>query len=143
MPTFESMVAQTCLATRSRIAARRLSRIYDEALRPVDLKVTQFAVLVAASMSNGTLTITELADSLALDRSSLSRNLDPLERRGLVVLGPETHHRARHVGITADGRALLAEARPHWEAAQRKLKAHLGATWEDALAGLKQLASAP
>lgn len=138
----DEVAAQTCMATRTRIAARALSRAYDQALRPVDLKVTQFAVLVAASLSDGRQTITEIADALGLERSGLSRNLDPLERRGLVTLGPETRHRARHVGITPAGRALLDQARPLWETAQAKLKDALGSGWDDALANLHRLSSA-
>jgi DNA-binding MarR family transcriptional regulator len=140
MALASQIVAQTCIATRSRIAARTLSRIYDDALRPLDLKITQFAVLVAASMSNGKLTISELADELALERSSLSRSLDPLERRGLVTIGPETQHRARHVGITDEGRALLTEAMPLWDGAQSRIKLRLGTQWDGALDALRRLA---
>jgi DNA-binding MarR family transcriptional regulator len=53
-----------------------------------------------------------------MDRSTLSRNFDPLERRGLVALGPEERHRARKVTITEAGAALLADAYPLWRAAQ-------------------------
>jgi DNA-binding MarR family transcriptional regulator len=129
------------MATRSRIAARTLSRAYDEALRPVDLKITQLAVLVAASLSDGRQTITDLADALGLERSSLSRNLDLLERRGLVALGPETQHRARHVSLTPEGRALLEAAMPLWEGAQARLHDRLGGAWDDTMAGLTLLAS--
>lgn len=137
-----TQIAQTCMATRSRIAARKLSRAYDDALKPVNLRVTQFAVLVAAQSSDGRQTITDLAEFLGLERSGLSRNLDPLERRGLVSLGPEKQHRARHVGITPAGRALLAAAAPLWQAAQDELAARLGDEWGLTLSRLTRLAEA-
>lgn len=139
MSAWDRIIFDTCMATRSRIAARALSRAYDDALRPVDLKVTQFAVLVGAALSGGGKTITELADALGLERSSLSRNLAPLERRGLVALGPETQHRARHVDITPDGRALIDAATPLWRRVQDDLKERLGDGWESTQASLHAL----
>lgn len=141
MSVSDKMIAATCMATRTRMAARSLSRSYDAALRPVDLKATQFAVLVAASLSGGRRTITDLADALGLDRSSLSRNLQPLERRGLIIVGPETLHRARHVDISAAGRSVLQQAVPLWERAQADLKARLGDDWAGMLRKLEQLAA--
>lgn len=134
------IIADTCMASRARLAARSLSRTYDDALRPANLKVSQMAVLVAASLSDGRYTISELADAMGLERSSLSRNLDPLERRGLVEVGPETQHRARHVSLTARGRAVLDEATPLWEQAQADLRRKLGSRWTDTMAGLDILA---
>ena len=134
------LVAQTCMAIHSRMAARAVSRAYDEVLRPLDLKITQFAVLVAAHGSNGKHTISELAEMMGLERTSLSRNLEPLERRGLVDIGPETRHRARHIGLTDAGLALLEQALPLWDSAQQKLKDNLGDdAWSSTLATLKQL----
>lgn len=116
-------LADGCYANRLRAAARAISRHYDATLRPLDLKISQLSVLVAASISDGHLTIAGLAERLAMDRSTLSRNFDPLERRGLVALGPETRHRARHVHITAQGAALVEAAKPLWEKAQAEIAA--------------------
>ncbi len=140
MLTNPRLVAETCMATRSRMAARAVSRIYDQVLRPLDLKNTQFAVLVAAYGSNGDCTISDLADMLGLDRTSLTRNLTPLERRGLIEIGPETRHRARHVGLSSRGRVLLEQALPLWESAQQKLQDNLGSdAWESTLLALRRL----
>jgi DNA-binding MarR family transcriptional regulator len=130
-----------CFATNARMAARALTRRYDNALRPHGLRVTQFALLVAAELSGGERTITEIADALGLERSTLSRGLAPLERRGLVALGPETQHRARHMDITAEGRALLARARADWEAVQAATEAALGADAGRVRAALARLAA--
>jgi DNA-binding MarR family transcriptional regulator len=115
---FADEMASKCFANRLRTASRAISRHYDAALKPLDLKVSQMSVLAAARLGQGALTIVELAARLGMDRSTLSRNLDPLERRGLVEIGPEARHRARRVALTAAGAALLEEAYPLWQAAQ-------------------------
>jgi DNA-binding MarR family transcriptional regulator len=111
-------MAGACFANRLRSATRAMTRVYDGMLKPLDLRVSQASVLAAVSLGGGRLTIAELAARLAMDRSTLSRNFDPLERRGLVALGPEERHRARKVTITEAGAALLADAYPLWRAAQ-------------------------
>ena len=130
MPDGRSMVledmAEGCFANRLRRAARAISRHYDAALKPLDLKVSQLSVLTAAHLSGGALTIVDVAERLGMDRSTLSRNLDPLERRGLVALGPEERHRARRVAITEEGDALLRRAYPLWEEVQASTAALAG-----------------
>jgi DNA-binding MarR family transcriptional regulator len=119
-------MADGCFANRLRRAARAISRHYDAALRPVGLKVSQLSVLVAAQTGAGRLTIVDLAERLGMDRSTLSRNLDPLERRGLVRLGPEERHRARRVALTEAGAALIEAAYPLWQRAQDDTVALVG-----------------
>jgi DNA-binding MarR family transcriptional regulator len=131
-------MAEVCYANRLRRAARAISRHYDAALKPLDLKVSQLCVLAAAQKSAGSMTIVDLAETLGMDRSTLSRNLDPLERRGLVALGPEERHRARRVAITAPGEALLTAAYPIWAAAQAGAAA-MAADLPDALRKLDPL----
>jgi DNA-binding MarR family transcriptional regulator len=111
-------IANHCFASRLRAASRAITRHYDAALKSVDLKVSQLSVLVAVSLGGGDLTIIELSARLCMDRSTLSRNFDPLERRGLVALGPEGRHRARRVTLTDEGAALLKAAYPLWRQAQ-------------------------
>jgi DNA-binding MarR family transcriptional regulator len=115
---FVDEIASSCFATRLRTASRVISRHYDAALKPLDLKGSQLSVLVAASLGQGELTIIEMAERLCMDRSTLSRNLDPLVRRGLIEIGPEARHRARRVSLTNAGAALLADAYPLWKSAQ-------------------------
>jgi DNA-binding MarR family transcriptional regulator len=114
----EDEIATTCFASRLRAASRAITRHYDAALKPLDLKISQLNVLVAASCGHGDLTIVELADRLCMDRSTLSRNFDPLERRSLVALGAEGRHRARHVTLTEAGAEMLRAAYPLWKKAQ-------------------------
>jgi len=111
-------MASSCFANRLRTASRAISRHYDAVLKPLDLKVSQVSVLAAVSVGQGALTIIELAGRLGMDRSTLSRNLDPLVRRGLIEIGPEARHRARRVVLTQAGIALLADAYPLWKSAQ-------------------------
>jgi DNA-binding MarR family transcriptional regulator len=110
-----------CFANRLRATSRAITRYYDATLKPLDLRVSQLSVLAAVSIGKGTLTIVELASQLAMDRSTLSRNLDPLERRGLVELGPETRHRARKVALTEAGAVMLQQAYPLWRTAQSEM----------------------
>jgi DNA-binding MarR family transcriptional regulator len=112
-------MATVCFANRLRAASRAISRHYDAALKPLDLKVSQLSVLTAVSLGQGQLTIIELAERLGMDRSTLSRNFDPLVRRGLVLLGPEERHRARRVALTEAGGSLLSAAYPLWKTAQQ------------------------
>jgi DNA-binding MarR family transcriptional regulator len=115
---FQQEMAATCFASRMRTASRALSRHYDAALKPLDIKSSQVSVLAAASIGQGELTIVEMAARLGMDRSTLSRNIEPLARRGLVELGPESRYRARRVLLTQAGADLLAEAYPLWKSAQ-------------------------
>ena len=78
-----SMKRETCICTMIRNASRQITMMYDAALSPVDLRITQFTVL-RILRKLGPLSVTRLADAGGLDRSTMGRNLDPLERRGLV-----------------------------------------------------------
>ncbi len=123
---FEEEIATGCFANRLRAASRAISRHYDSVLKPLDLKISQLSVLTAVSLGGGDLTIVDMAQQLGMDRSTLSRNFDPLERRGLVVLGPEARHRARRVALTDAGRALLEQAYPLWKSAQQSVEGRVG-----------------
>lgn len=119
-------VASTCLCLHTQRAARALARLFDTALRPHGLNNGQFSLLMAlnrpAPPSIGT-----LAQFLAMDRTSLTAALKPLERRGLVqVLPDQNDRRSRLVQITADGVALLEAALPTWRATHAALDGSLG-----------------
>lgn len=130
---FQEEMANCCFANRLRTASRAISRHYDAVLKPVGLKISQLSVLTAAAMGDGELTIVEMAQRLGMDRSTLSRNLDPLERQGLVAVGPEERHRARRIALTDAGRDLLAKAYPLWKGAQE--------TVERTISGMPETAS--
>src|ERR671923_2427118 len=87
-------IATSCACRRLRGAARAVTRLYDDALRPTGLRATQFTLLVAAQLRSRSL-ITELADGLALERTSVTRELALLEERGLVSITAGKDRRAR------------------------------------------------
>jgi DNA-binding MarR family transcriptional regulator len=108
-----------------RRVARLVTNAYDEALRPAGLRATQFAVLTAVG-AEGSMTITALAQLLGMDRTTLSRNLGPLERDGLIKIGPEGWRRSRTLEITKKGKARFREILPFWQRAQEALRKKLG-----------------
>jgi DNA-binding MarR family transcriptional regulator len=116
----------TCLALRR--ATRRVTQIYDAHLKPLDLRITQFAVLgqLAGSDASAPISITALARRLALDRSTLGRNLRPLIKAGLIVMEGGEDRRAHTLALTEAGRALLEKAIPLWRDAQRHVSEKLG-----------------
>ena len=119
------MLLDTCMCHKARMAARVVTRAYDDALRPTGLRATQVSVLAAVG-ARGALSIKSLADALQMERSTLTRNLRPLEKRGYVELAPERRYRSRVLTLTSAGRAALVTALPLWEGAQRKLKGRVG-----------------
>jgi len=123
--TTERDVVESCVCHKVRMAARAVTRAYDAALRPVGLRATQFAVLVAVA-TEGALSITALAQALGMDRSTLTRNLRPLAKDGLLAVGHEGWHRSRTVAITERGHARVREALPLWARAQARLQRQLG-----------------
>src|SRR6516162_1414706 len=112
------MLLDTCMCHKARMAARVVTRAYDDALRPTGLRATQVSVLAAVG-ARGALSIKSLADSLEMERTTLTRNLRPLEEQGYVLIAPERRHRSRVLTLTASARAALLEALPLWEAARR------------------------
>lgn len=107
-------VRDRCLCLGAQRAARALARRFDAALKPFALTNGQFSLMMALNRPHPP-KITELAEFLAMDRSTLTAALKPLERRGLVAqaIDPDDA-RARRLSLTDPGRALLAEAVPVW-----------------------------
>jgi DNA-binding MarR family transcriptional regulator len=116
-------VASNCACRRLRGAARAVTRLYNDALRPTGLRVTQFTLLVATELHGGPL-ISELADRLALERTTVTRELKLLEERGLVSITSGEDRRARVVEVTKAGRRALAAAYPRWREAQARALEH-------------------
>jgi DNA-binding MarR family transcriptional regulator len=101
-----------------RRAARRISQRYDEILEPTGMRATQFAILATLAEAEG-LQVHELADRMDLDRTTMGKNLRPLQRDGLVAVGvSETDRRGRAIALTTSGRERLGQALPLWIAAQ-------------------------
>ena len=113
----------TCLLMRR--AARRITQLYDEHLRPAGLKTSQFSLLANLRQADG-VAMGELADRLSMDRTTLTRNLKPLVAAGWLQLAPGDDGRSRSVHLTPAGRDKRAEAQAHWRAAQELLNRQLG-----------------
>lgn len=118
-----------CLCFRARRVARALTRMYDEALRPLGIQATQLTLLNAVAMSGERgAAMGRLAEVLAMDGTTLSRNLRPLERAGLLTIGRvESDRRVRLARLTAEGRQRVEEALPLWTQAHERVVAALGA----------------
>lgn len=112
----------TCVALRQ--ATRALTASYDAALRPAGLRVTQFSILRRLERLGPT-PLTRLAVEAVLERTTMARNLDPLERRGLVRIEPGQDARERIVVLTDLGREAIALATPYWQAAQARINAQV------------------
>jgi DNA-binding MarR family transcriptional regulator len=107
-------------------AERVVTRQYAEIMKAVGLKSGQFTILATIS-HHGRLTITELADKMALERTTLSRNVRPLERAGLISISEEQEKRRRYIELTKLGKATYEEALPLWNEAQHQFREQLGA----------------
>jgi DNA-binding MarR family transcriptional regulator len=119
-------VRDTCLCMHVRRAARAIARRYDEALRPVGLTNGQFSLLMSLNRP-GAASMTDIADLLAMDRTTLTANLKPLERRGLVEVSVAPNDkRSRRLTLTEAGRDVLRQATPIWRKAQAENEALLG-----------------
>ncbi|MFA6265930.1 MAG: MarR family winged helix-turn-helix transcriptional regulator [Pseudolabrys sp.] len=115
-------VRDACLCLHVQRAARALARRFDEVLRPLDLTSGQFSLLTSLNRPQPP-TMGSVADLLAMDRTTLTANLKPLERRGLIeVAVDKDDKRSRRLVITAAGRALLAKAYPIWREAHTALE---------------------
>jgi DNA-binding MarR family transcriptional regulator len=137
---FTLHVRDHCLCLHVQRAARALARRFDEALRPVGLNQGQFSLLTSLNRPEPP-TMGAVADLLALDRTTLTANLKPLERRGLVQIMVDPHdRRSRRLILTAAGRALLASAAPIWKREHAHVERLMRAASPDAMrAGLREL----
>jgi DNA-binding MarR family transcriptional regulator len=123
-----------CFAVRS--AARHITQLYDQSLAPFGLRVTQFSVLTKLKR-RGPLTINALADDMEMDRTTLGRNIQPLERHGLIKVAPSSSdRRAKELHLTKAGERRLQAARKAWTKAQRRFEADFGGRRAAALRSL-------
>jgi DNA-binding MarR family transcriptional regulator len=125
-------IERDCLCLQVRKTARMVTQWYDACLQPSGLRSTQFNVLVAIALAQ-TVTLTHLAKVLVLDRTTLARNLKPLESQGLVVVEPGEDRRVRLIRLTDRGYQLLEQSLPYWRKAQERVMARLGQSQWDAL----------
>ena len=126
-------VRDTCLCLHLRRAARAVARRFDAALRPLDLTNGQFSLLMSLNRPDPP-SIGSVAVLLAMDRTTLTADLKPLVRRGLIkVTVDDTDNRARRLALTAGGRALLVAACPVWKRTHAAIERALAASNPDRL----------
>ena len=130
-----------CACRNVRMAARAVTQFYDEALRPTGLRATQFGIL-GATMAMGPLTVTKLAERTVTDRTTLTRNLRLLQKRGLIRIQRGNDGREREVSLTERGRDALAKGYPFWQKAQAHVVKGLGEErWKSLRDGLAAVVS--
>ncbi len=128
-----------CACFNTRKASRAVTRFYDDILAPSGLKATHFTMLGAISISGPT-RMSELADMLALDKTTLTRNLKLLEAGGLIAIAAGADRRVRIVSLTRAGADAVDRALPRWREAQRRMVEHLGeARWRRLVADLAEI----
>jgi DNA-binding MarR family transcriptional regulator len=125
MPTISPSSSPACACGRLRRATRSLTQLYDDLMAPSGLRVTQFSLLRSLA-TQGTSRMSDLARVQLLDRTALSRTLDPLVERGLVEIVPGEDARTRLVSLTRAGARAIRTALPHWERAQTQVAAKIG-----------------
>lgn len=134
-------VARSCLCLHAQRAARALARHFDDVFRPFDLTNGQFSLLMALNRP-APATIGEIAQFLAMDRTTLTALIKPLERRALLDVLPDAgDRRKKRVKLTGQGHALLERAYPVWCSAHSQLEQ--GIEDPDALRALLLQASGP
>jgi DNA-binding MarR family transcriptional regulator len=125
-----------CNCHAIRQAARHVTQFYDQQLAPSGLRVTQFAILSRLRRA-GPMTINALAGALVMDRTTLGRNILPLQRDGLIAVAPGTSDRRRHeLHITEAGTARHRAALRYWKDAQERFAGVFGEERAAALRGL-------
>ena len=118
-------ISRTCIAVRLRLLNRVITSLYDDALRPLGLKVSQLNILIVAARL-GLARPAQVCEILQLDASTLSRNVKPLQAHGWLEVVPDEDARAQPFRLTPRGRRLIDSAVPAWEQAQRRAKELLG-----------------
>jgi DNA-binding MarR family transcriptional regulator len=139
-PEKPTLFATPCLCNALRRASRAVSRLYDQELRGVGLRTTQYSLLSLLQRS-GEVRQGDLGPLTVLDETTLTRTLRPLVDRGWVAAREGRDRRERLVSITAAGAAKLAKAHPAWERAQERLQSSLPrGVWEDLMSVLPEVA---
>src|SRR4051812_10218726 len=114
-------ISRTCIAVRLRLLNRVVTSFYDDALRPLGLKVSQLNILIVTAKL-GLARPAQVCEILQLDTSTLSRNVKPMRAHGWLEVVPDEDARAQPFRLTAEGKRLIEKAIPAWEEAQRQAK---------------------
>src|SRR5262245_2597439 len=130
-------IARSCIAVRLRLLNRVVTNLYDDALRPLGLKVGQLNILVVTAKL-GLARPAQVCDILQLDPSTLSRNVKPLQANGWLEVVPDEDARTQPLRLTPQGRRMIEKAVPAWEEAQRQATELLG---DEGIAWLERAAT--
>ena len=131
--------AVPCVGFNTRRATRLVTQYYDKALAPTGLRSTQYSLLNALSML-GEASMQDMSTMMAMDRTTLTRNLSPLLKKGLVKVSVGSDRRSRPIKITPRGKSALEEALPYWQKAQSHIVDSFGAdNWDQLMRGLHQI----
>lgn len=120
------MTAGACLATRVRQLSRIVTRVYDDAMRPLGITGSQYTLL-AQLAARDSITAVEIGHDLDIEKSTLSRNLKRLLALGHINMDPPAGRRGRGLHLTAKGQAVLKDAFPVWQDAQKRTIGAIGA----------------
>lgn len=118
-------IAKTCIAVRLRLLNRVVTNFYDDALRPLGLKVSQLNILIVTAKL-GLARPAQVCEVLHLDTSTLSRNVERMRVKGWLEVAPDEDARTQPFRLTPQGKRLIEKAVPAWEDAQRQAKELLG-----------------
>jgi len=118
-------ISKTCIAVRLRLLNRVVTNFYDDALRPLGLKVSQLNILIVTARL-GLVRPTQVCEILQLDASTLSRNVERMRAHGWLEVVPDEDARAQPFRLTPQGKRLIEKAVPAWEEAQRQAVELLG-----------------
>src|SRR5208283_1072451 len=133
-------IGRRCACFNLRRASRLITRRFDEAFRGFGLKATQLSVLMAIYHAPDQ-PLSKLASILGMDRTSLTRNLNILHDKGLVLVEGSDDKRERRIGISPEGERLLEEVSPVWRKVQAEVEETLGGEhWGNLLSGLHEVA---
>ena len=133
---------RNCVCLNLRKAARAVTQLHDSAMQPLGVRATQFSTLAALSLV-GPVPLSPLAEALVMDRTTLTRDLRPLEKAGYVKSVPGTDRRVRLLSLTPAGKALVEEGLPIWAGLQDAMFAALGEQeWGRLLNGLAHVVEA-
>jgi DNA-binding MarR family transcriptional regulator len=127
----------SCYCTALRKAARKMTSLYDNALAPVGVNIAQFSLLRNVARGES-VSLTDLGQRIELDRSTIGRNVKVLIKAGLLNLSKGKDQRETMLALTDDGRKVLADGAPLWEAVQRKVERVMGSNGAQTLQDLLQ-----
>jgi DNA-binding MarR family transcriptional regulator len=118
-------ISRNCVAVRLRKLNRAVTNLYDDALRPLGLRVSQLNILIVTARLS-VVRPAEICDLLELDASTVSRNVERMRANGWMEVVPDEDARAQPLRLTADGKRLIESAFPAWKAAQAQAAKLLG-----------------